>query len=873
MGQTLIPLLADKFHIPPFRPQSIHRSRLHAMLQNGIHQRLTLISAPAGFGKTTLVSKWLATLDRPVVWLTLDANDNDFVWFLQYLIASFQRLDPSIGQTLVTMLQSGMLPPIETLGTQLVSDLKKAALPCVAVLDDYHVIHNQQVHRLVSFWLDHKPPDCHVILLGRFDPPFSLSKWRVNGELNEIRESDLRFTLAESTQFLQQVKGLNLTTELIEAINQRTEGWIASLHLAVLSLRNQPDSASFVATFTGSHRYIVDYLTDEVLNHLAAPLRDFLRQTSILERFTADLCNAVTGGDNGQALLQQLEDENLFLSPLDHQSRWYRYHSLFAESLRTTLSLNELAMLHNRASAWFKTNDMMEQAIYHARCAAEASGNLDYFEQLVVLVAEDLIHHGRLGTVQEWLSAFPDAYIRSRGQLAMLMAWMLALSSKLSLSDEYAQAAEMEFRRSASYAGELGKTLVLRSTIAVARYNAVLALQCATDGLTLLGEQHRYWQTIAHWAIGNAHEFIGSHIQEAIDSLTQGVRLSEGYDLRLFSVVTQSSLAAAYYFHGQRHQSLEVCNTALRSIIHRSGTILPVASNLLARRGVLKYEANDVAGAWNDLEQAVTLSQQAGLESQIILCMAHHSLVQFARGDQETAVETLHSLFLRSQQSGYWESLWFSAWEIDLRLRFGDKDAARQWLAVCGLTPTENFTFTRMEAYLTYGRVLMVCEPPEKAAAWLTRLESYLAGRGLNRWLLTTYLLQVQTCALLNRQAQAVDYLTRAIALAAPEGFYRPFLDEDVRALLPQVRAAAPAFVDTLLAVVEQPKPPQPDLLSLRELEVLALMAEGQSNQEIAARLSITVGTVKRHIHNILEKLDVSNRMHAVMRAQELKLL
>jgi len=367
-------ILATKLYIPPPRPQLVPRLRLIERLNEGLRRKLTLISAPAGFGKTTLVSEWVAGCERPAVWLSLDEGDSDPTRFLAYFIAALQTIAPTTGVGVLAALQSPQPPPTELLLTTLLNEIAVIPDNFILVLDDYHAIEAQPVDMALAFLLEHLPPQMHLVIATREDPPLPLARLRVRGQLTELRAADLRFTPAEAVEFLNQMMGLNLSAENIAALEAHTEGWVAGLQLAALSMQGRSDAASFIKSFTGSHHFVLDYLVEEVLQRQPEPVRNFLLQTAILDRLCSPLCDAVTGQEDGRGMLEALERGNLFVVPLDDQRRWYRYHHLFAEVLQAQLREAQpdlLATLHERASAWYERNGLRPDAIHHALAAKD----------------------------------------------------------------------------------------------------------------------------------------------------------------------------------------------------------------------------------------------------------------------------------------------------------------------------------------------------------------------------------------------------------------------------------------------------------------------------------------------------------------------
>src|SRR6266568_5074143 len=447
-------LLVTKLALPPVRADLVPRPRLTNQLQLGIQRPLTLIAAPAGFGKTTLLSTWLEHASLQAAWISLEHDDDDLTRFWSYVFTALSRVHPGSGTSALALLQASTLsplPPIEIVLTVWINDL--AALPhqVALVLDDYHLITAQPIHRAVTYLLDHLPPQLHLVIVTRADPPLSLARLRARGHLTEIRAADLRFTAEETAAFLTRALGLELSAQDIATLEARTAAWIARLRLAALSMGGRQDIPAFLKAFTGSQRYIIDYLTEEVLARQPKPVQIFLLQTAILERLQGSLCEAVIGehgGEaSGQAMLEQLEQANLFLVPLDDERRWYRYHQLFAEALCHRLQRKHPTLvpeLHQRASAWYEQQGLTHDAIHHALAAAD-------FEQAACLIehtAEPMAQRGEIATLRAWLEALPDALVRSRVELCLWQGWLLALSGQYDAAERLLQDLERRLRPS-----------------------------------------------------------------------------------------------------------------------------------------------------------------------------------------------------------------------------------------------------------------------------------------------------------------------------------------------------------------------------------------------------------------------------------------
>jgi LuxR family maltose regulon positive regulatory protein len=909
-------LLTTKLYIPPSRPNLVPRPRLLQQLDEGLRlgHQLTLVSAPAGFGKTTLVAEWICSLLCEVVWLSVDKEDNDPKRFFTYLIAALQQIDRGIGHAAQALLNAPQQPPAQSIVTLLLNDLTAGSEAFVLVLDDYHLIQVPEIHNAIAFLLDHQPAAMHLVLVTRQDPSLPLARLRARGRISEIREHDLRFTPEEGSAFLRQTMGLSLTSEAVKALEARTEGWITGLQLAALALQKDPSSAyaeSFVAGFTGDDHYVMDYLIAEVLQRQPPAMREFLRQTAILDRLTAPLCDAVvkikdwnlksgrqsTGGlrslvsrPQSQAFLEYLDQANLFIVPLDNRRQWYRYHRLFAEFLRTTLDREDEKLLHRRAARWYEEEGLMSRAIQHALAYASLSEDWNDAERLIRLSAEETVQKGELLMLGHWLDALPDASVRGDGALATYRAWVLALNGELSRAAEYAQAAETCLDRAKASAAERGKLLTLHSFIAVfGSQDYKAALDLAAEALQLLEENQVYWRVMALWVVAESQERT-RNVTEAIATLREARRTGRLLNGQLFFAPAELFLATTLQLHGQRREAVDVCQEAIEWYTDESGRTSPVAGMIFSRLGMLHHEANQLELAWECLERGIVLSEQLAMGSPIMYSLSFAAPTLYALGQPDEALEALQKAYQHGSQSGLADADWCLAVEANIRLSQGDLPAVQRWAVAAGISLEEEPQYLRMDQYLVYARLLLYQGQALEVQTWLDRLEHFAQERGLIRWLITIHILQALAAEKARDRRTAHDYLAQAVQIAAPEDYFRAFLDEDsqVLALLPHVRHVAPQFVHQLLHYAAPAEPPEPtpkiaaprpvaqpliEPLSERELEVLGLIAAGLSNREIAGRLFIAHGTVKRHINNIYGKLQVHRRTEAVARARELGLL
>ncbi|HEU4326749.1 MAG TPA: LuxR C-terminal-related transcriptional regulator [Roseiflexaceae bacterium] len=872
-----LPLLTTKLCVPILPPDLTPRPLLVQRLEEGRRQgrRLTLVAAPAGFGKTTLLGMWQAAYAHPTVWIGLDASDNDPSRWLSYLISGIQQIHPQIGQTARQLLRAPQMPPAELLG-HLINELS-AADPLLLVLEDYHLITAPAVHALLQLLLDHGPAQLHIVISTRFDPPLALPRLRTRSQVTEIRERDLRFGAGEIVAFLGR-RGLAVSDAGAAALEARTEGWAAGLQLAALAVREQAaDTEAFLGAFTGNDRLVVDYLVSEVVQHLPDDVQRFLRQTALLRQFNAALCDALTGRDDSAALLGQLEALNLFLVPLDRQRSWYRYHHLFADALRTRLRPEELPELHRRASRWYAAHSLTDPAVEHAL----AAGDQRSAAELIGVAADQALHSGEIQTVLRWLAGFPDEVVRAEPALAAAKGWACALSGDPGQAAEYAQAAAERLRSGAPRPEVAGKVQTLLAFLAVLeRRNYARVLDHAAAALESLAADQRPWRAMALYSLAEAQEQCGP-ITETIATLEQARLLGRDLGNMLFSVAVTVALAVALNQHGRRRDAIAVCHDQIARSTDAVGRLSPLAGMVCSQLGTLYYEGGelDQAGEW--LGRGLALAEEIGLSGYVLFAAAHQAPLLHAHGRAAEAAALLQRAHRLVVQTGFADSTWPLAVAARLDLLGGDLAAAARWAAGSGLSADDQAIPAQIEQQLVFCRVLLAQGRPAEARRLLARLEQHTRERGLQRWLLSAHNLQALAAERAGDQALARACVLRALAIAAPEGYLRLFVDEDARliALLPSGTAGAPELVARIRAQAGAPSPAAPDApvlvepISAREREVLALIAAGLSNPEIAKELVISLGTVKRHINHLYGKLGVNSRTQAVAKARLLHLL
>jgi LuxR family maltose regulon positive regulatory protein len=869
------------------RPQLI--KRLNQGIKAG--HKLTLVSAPAGFGKTTLLSEWVANHDLACAWLSLDKADNDPLRFLSYLAAALQAIEPGIGADVLDEMQAHGVAPdsrsfqIESILTILINDVTDLANDFLLVLDDYHVIEAPAIHAAVSFLLNHQSPQMHLVIATRTDPPLPVARLRGQGQLIEMHAIDLAFAPNEATNFLNESMGLSLSPDQVTALQRRTEGWIAGLQMAALSIQGRGDASNFIQAFTGSHRYIIDYLTEEVLGRQSENIQTFLKQTAILNRLTGSLCAAVTLRDDSQWILESLAAANLFIVPLDEERQWYRYHQLFADALQSQLSTSDPALiktLHQRAATWFEKQGLFEDAIRHA-----VSGNLlEMAATLVETNANSMLGRGELFTllnIIELLAALLD----ERPWLSIYKSWALALLGQLDQADRWRQKAEAVIAADNAKPSRhmLGHIAAVQFYVTSYRGKTDTAFAYAQKALEYLPENEQIVRSIVTSTIGSSLRFVGEHTQavEALEATRQKAQEAGNHYLELYAVTTLSAVA---YYQGQLHQSCKFAQEALQLSTLPSGQMLPSTSWALKGLGLIHYEWNDLEAAEKYTQLAVDRGPKWGepielthmylLLSQIKIAKRDLAGAKYAFEKGEEVIRS-HTVspglvnWVKAQQARYW-------------LKLGNMEAAVRWVQDSGISTEDEISLFRTTQYRNRARVYLATEKYAEALHLLIRLQERVEAAGRTRSLIQTLILRALAHQAMNDTPQALSALERALTLAQPGGFIRIFVDEgEPMASLLQLalrEGVNPDYTGQLLACF--PKPTGTlvtgdyalvEPLSKRELEVMRLIAAGLSNQEIAQELVIAVSTVKSHINHIYGKLGVKSRTQAIAQAQTLNLI
>src|SRR5499427_436661 len=895
-------LVATKFHVP--RAGFVPRPRLLARLAEGIGRGLTVVGTPAGFGKTTMLGDWARRSRRSVAWLSLDAGDNDPARFWRYVVAALEQVRPGADAPVMELLRGPSRPPLEAVATAVINEL--TIVPeegeVALLLDDYHLIEAPPVHQSVTFLLDRLPPGLRVVLSSRADPPLPLARLRARGQLTELRAADLRFTLAETAAFLREVTGLDLPPASVAALQDRTEGWAAGVQLAALSLHGHADPAGFIGAFAGSNRYVLDYLTEEVLAGQPEQVLRFLLETSVLDRLCGPLCDAVTGRTGSQALLEELERANLFVVPLDEVRRWWRYHHLFADLLRARLA-DELPArvpeLHRAAAAWHAEHGFADDAVRHAMAAGETGWAARLVEQHV----ETLLGASEGATLDRWLSALPVAAVRARPRLCLAQAVAAIVGGRLEEVEPLLASAERAFAAAGDEPHEpsIGRAwsvlanvpaaiAFLRADLARWRGDPARAADCDRQALRHLGEEDWLLRSQVAWNLAGV-DWLRGRLAQAEHALAELAAerqaASEGY----LAMRVYYELGLVQRARGCLGAALHTYQQALQTT-GGAGQEPPFAGMAHVGAAEVLYERDELPAAHEHAAQGVALCRQLAYTQPLATGLALLARIRWAQGDAAGALDAIgqaERVGLSPQIAALHNPV--PAWRARLLLASGEVAAAARWASRRGLRADDEPAYPREREYLALARVLLAEHDPGQALGLLDRLHAKAAAQQRTGSIIEAAALRALALAGSGDLAAASASLAEALALAAPEGYIRVFADEGapMARLVGRLTAAQRAglvvfprpvpqrYLDRLIRAFQPAAAPPAargtamtglaEPLSDRELEVLRLLAAGKSNQQIADELVVTLATVKKHVGHILGKLTAGNRTQAVARA------
>lgn len=912
MMEKTDPLIHTKLHLPFTRSELVDRPRLYEQIAQGLRGPLTLVTAPAGFGKTTLVASHIAACGMPVAWLSLDKNDNQAERFLQYLVAALQEIDPEIGKQAAQLMASARQEPVETILTSLINDIDATGREMAVVLDDYQFISNQGVHEAMGFLLQHCPKTFHLVIATRSDPPLSLSRLRARGQTVELRAADLRFTQPEAAQFLNEVMGLNLDAEYIVALEEHTEGWIVGLQMAALSMRDRKDLASFIEGFSGTNRYILDYLLEEVLASQPPEIQRFLLFTSILERLAAPLCDAILADDEGlksksTSILEYVEKANLFLIPLDDERIWYRYHHLFADLLSTQLQrllgAQGIAQLHIRASEWHGSHGSVLEAINHASLASDEERVEHYIEQSYM----EMVSRGEMAWMRVWRGKLSKDLVYRRPWLCIYEAYSHAWYGELDEVDLLLEKAEKRIRSgvSVSEAHSMeGLLAYVKSRVTAMRGDMPGAIELCLEARQGIPASNLALQFDTSVTLGYIYFLTGDYAN-ASRILNETIRAGIASSATIHIVAASCIMARLYAIQGLLHKSYATYQMAAQQIPETSDEHRDARALVEVGIADVLCERNNLEAALVHLQQGLTLLPLWAKVDDLVLAnitLARIRLAQANRSEASEAVEKAiqiirtYGVFCEARKAA-------EITQVKLWLLQGDLQAAHRWVSSQEerLCSDHRFGFDNELTHITRVRVLLAQNNHGEALDLLSHLEETARAAGRMGRVIEILLLQALALREIGDSEQARLALTKCLTLAEPEGYLRIFLDEGqpMQMLLAQwlAHAGAGQLRDYAISLLSQfeiepfgiatakdkgfparaafasPGQSLAEPLSERELEVLHLIALGRTNQEIARQLIVAPGTIKSHTASIYRKLDVANRTEAVARARQLGIL
>jgi LuxR family maltose regulon positive regulatory protein len=918
-------LLITKFYTPIASGPLISRPRLTSLLEKALNSPFTLVSAPAGFGKTTLLAAWKQSLPagKPLVaWVSLDEEDNEPRLFWTYVLTALQRQRPEAFAPLVRQLQSPQAPPLQSILAGLINLLVEGQDEFLLILDDYQLITEPQVHKTLAYLIDHLPPQLHLILATRADPPLPLPLLRARQHALDVRADQLRCTLEETRAFFQEVVGIQLPDEVIQEVRNRTEGWLVGLQLLGLSLP-RADPLTFLKEVSGDQRYILDYLTQEVLQRQPQEVQTFLLCTSILDQLSASLCDAVMDQIGSQQMLRRLEQTNLFIVSLDDKRQWYRYHALFAQALRCRLEWTHadlIPSLHYRASLWYAERNQITQAVLHAFRAKEWDWAAELIERHPLLSLTWGASKHEFAMFQQWLGQLPTEVVHSRPHLCLdctrlmwtsapfprLQGWLNTAEATLlaSLNNQAPKdTAHALLLSQATQAQKdfLGDIFSFRAWLQCFQANGELALSFCQQSLDLLSPDNEMVRAVVAktCAIVDYSSSLND-AEAAVKGILQSVSLARAAGQNALAVGLASTLLPCLIATGQLHEALRMSYQIIGQEEQPVGRVFSDGGWPAIFRADILREWNDLDNACSLAEEAVSLCRQAeSLVSIIFLFWGYAALlrIHLSCGNLEAA----HSILQQFEHVGmhmnqftysHMCSIFATGNSVKLWLASGELDQAIRWVEELDTREWRGTPFACEREAVACARVFLATAQPALALQRLEpALQRAITGK---RWghVIEIRLLLALAYQMCQEQTQALDALAEAVRLGEPEGYIRSFVDEGapMQALLSRLRQrdlvyGPTPYLDKLLAAFPQERKPEraaamsakasrtPELLSQREREVLQLLAQGCSNQQISQELVITIDTVKRHISHIFSKLGVTNRVQAVKQAQDFGLL
>ena len=896
------PILSTKLYIPRAHPNRVPRPRLIERMNESMRRPVTLVCAPAGYGKTTLLSEWIPQYEHCVTWLSLDEADNDPARFWRHFLAALQTLNPDRFKDAQQALEGSQVRPIEAVLTLTINEIAGLAYRFTHVFDDFHLIDNATINDGITFLVEHLPPSLNLVIASRSDPALPLARWRTRAQMTEIRSADLRFTMEESSAFFNQVMGLDLSEEDVAVLDVRAEGWISGLQLAALSMKDHDDRSKFITAFAGSHRFIIDYLVDEVLSRQTEHVREFLLATSILNQMCGPLCDAVTTGSNGQAILEELEQSNLFVIPLDDHRGWYRYHHLFGEVLQSHLYAtgdDRPAVLHVRAAEWFESNRLIVEAIHHALAAKDWERSI----RLIMDVADAVAFtRGQFRTVLAWLQSLPDNATQFRPHLSLIRAWMLLNAGPSEAVEENLLEAEraLSSQEPAQRLILQGEIAALRAVLASYRREISRTIELCRQARQQLPESNAFLRAAVATALGMAYRFSG-RVVEASQAFSEAIALGQTAGNYYMMMDAVTNLAGMQMWRGQLRDAAQTCRQALRFAEQRASA----TGHTLLDAGFPHLRLGEVLREWNDLDSAeqfilkgIELGKAGGNLDIVMTGYGWLSRVKQSLGDLEgawAAITAYEEIAISFNVPIMF--LGTAARKARLSLAQGDLAPMEEWARQYESFTEKDPAFLDEFSLITLARLRLAQSRITEANELLEQYRQDAEAAERMGSVIEILMLEALAFAGQGDQGRAMASLERALTLAEPEGYIRLFVDEGepMRLLLLDFQSIPKrkmsggvdnesfrllTYTDKLLAAFSQPALIEnrkletlSENLSEREQDILRLIAAGHSNQEIAAQLVLAQSTVKWYINSLYSKLGARSRTHAVALAKELELI
>jgi ATP/maltotriose-dependent transcriptional regulator MalT len=912
-------LLATKFFIPSIHTELVSRRRLIEKMNAGLPRKLTLISAPAGFGKTTLVSHWVEQLQantlknqnqnaQKIAWISLDENDNDLNRFLSYFIAALKRagsISTTLEKSLTSTLQPLQTPPVRDILTAIINECASLSGRLITILDDYHVIASSQVNDALTFLIDHLPPQMHLIIITRDDPQLPLARIRAKSQMNEIRASDLRFTPSEIEEFLLLMLGTNFSSAELDLLDTHTEGWITELQLLAISMQGHEKIKDRIVNFGNRNRFVLDYLVEEVLEQQPEEIQEFLIQTSILKQLTGPLCNALTGQENGQQVLKRLEQANLFIIPLDHERCWYRYHHLFADLLHFRFQqtcADTASALHHRASVWLEQNNFLDGTVEHALQAED----FERATQLIFTHFDNLMHQIGSTKLSRWVDEMPEELILANPDLCILSAWFLftrgnldAAENRLDIADKLCLSSKDSQAAGSTHDPENierfripGRVAAIRAFIRSYQGDIQGMVKSANQALRQLPIQDLHWRSAVAIALGDAYGMAGN-MYAAYEARVKALETCKaGGNIHLI-LLSSMKLAVTVRMRGQLQRTIDICERQLYLANKNGVTQMAVVGWLFAIWAEVLAEINQIDEALIKGKKGIEItarSDNIALIGWSQMCLVR---ILFSRGNLDEAEDILRKLDYSSHDHHMppYIAGKISAWQARILLTQNKVNEAIQWAKARNLSIERKITQLNEGEYIVFARILLAQGRTEDAIKLLQQLFKNAKAGDRIAIMIEVLILQALAFQASGDFERAMILLEQAISLAEPGGFVRSFVDEGpvMASLLYEAikRQLNPQYTQRLLsafstsetaqkAASELKMPASGELLeplSEREIEVLHLVAKGLQRQEIAENLVLSLNTVKSHLRNIFRKLGVNNQMQAVAKARNMGFL